>query len=201
MMTHKIQQRPALFWLSWLLALVPSLAAGLAQFDGFQVEQSQAGSADSDQLILDITRQGGGLIFPASKQLYFRLYRSGRLEFEVPPKFDPEATRPNFELVKQETKLNARDVDDLIRLAEQPNLLAAASSYPALEEEIDAVMVTTVSYTYRDRKKQIVITNYRPGHPKAASYYPSSLKNLLSRVVELRPKTDDEIQYGWGNIY
>lgn len=199
-MIHKIRQQPILLWLFWFLWL-SSLATGLAQSYESQTEQPQSGRADSDQVVLDITRQGSGLIFPASKQVYFRLYRDGRLEFEVPPKFDPEAKQPSFELVKRETKIKTREVDELISLAEQSNLFAASSSYPALEKEIDAVMVTTISYVYGDRKKQIVITNYRPGHPQADTYYPSSLKKLLSRVVELRPKTDDEIQYGWGNIY
>lgn len=166
-----------------------------------QVGKSNKQATKTEQVILEITRKGAGMIFPTIKQVYFRLYENGHLELEVPPKFDPEAERPRFELSKREYKLNAKEVNEIISLAEKPDFLTAAEDYPALEHEVDAAMVTTMFYSSHGHKKKIVITNYRPNHPKASSYYPVSLRELLRRVVELRPKTKEEIQYGWGTIY
>jgi hypothetical protein len=135
------------------------------------------------------------------KQVYFRLYRSGRLEFEAPPKFDPEAGRANFELVKKTTQLTPDDVTELFRLTENRDFHRVAKEYHALETWVDAVMVTTIVYSGSNLEKKIIITNYSPKHEKAIGYYPDSLRMLLQRVVLLRPKTDEETEYGWNEIY
>src|SRR4030095_5889150 len=135
------------------------------------------------------------------KQVYFRLYRSGRLELEAPPKFDPEAGRANFELVKKTSQLKSADVAELIKLAERPDLQKAAKEYHPLQTWVDAVMVSTIIYSKSSQEKKIVITNYSPKDEKAISYYTESLRMLLQRVVSLRPKTDEETEFGWNELY
>jgi hypothetical protein len=141
------------------------------------------------------------MTFPLKNQVYFRLYEDGRLEYETPPVFNPEAERASFDLVMNETRLEPAAVAELIRIAEQSDLLDAPDSFKPLHTWIDAVMVTTLVYKHGDKEKRIVITNYNPKHKEAGKFYPASLQKLLQKVVELRPKTEEEKKYGTGFLY
>lgn len=153
------------------------------------------------QVVLEITRKGTGLTFPLKRQVYFRMYEDGRLEYETPPVFDPEAKGPSFDLVMNQTRLGPTVVAELIRIAEQPDFLDAPDDFKPLRTWIDAVMVTTLIYRHENKEKRIAITNYNPKHKEARKVYPASLLKLLQRVVELRPKTEDEKKYETGFLY
>jgi hypothetical protein len=166
------------------------MAAGIAH-----AQNNQA------QVVLEITRKGAGMTFPLKKQVYFRLYEDGRLEYETPPVFSPEAERASFDLVMNQTRLEPAFVTELIRIAEQPDFLDAPSNFRPFHTWIDAAMLTTLVYKRENKEKRIVITNYNPKHEEAGKFYPASLQRLLQRVVELRPKTEDEKEYGTGFLY
>ena len=174
---------------------VISLAASLMAAGVAHAQNRQA------QVILEITRKGAGLTFPLKKQVYFRLYEDGRLEYETPPVFDPEAERASFDLVMNETWLEPAIVTELLRIADQPDFLAAPDSFKPLHTWADAAMVTALVYKHENKEKRIVITNYNPKHKEARKFYPASLQKLLQRVVELRPKTEEEKVYGTGFLY
>ena len=183
-----------------LIAFVAAIALHLAAVCYAQAKECGQKAPDDD-FLLEITRKGTGMIFPLKQQVYFRLYVSGRLEFEVPAEFNPDAERANWELVKRESQLSSESVKELVEIMERSCFSNAAASYPALESDIDAVMVTTVTYRHGNHMKQIVVRNYRPEHPRGRDYYPACLRTLLQKVVELRPKTNEEVQYKWDTIY
>jgi len=178
-----------------LILCVISLAASFMAAGIAHAQNKQA------QVVLEITRKGVGLTFPLKKQVYFRMYEDGRLEYETPPVFDPEAERASFDLVMNETRLEPTVIAELIRIADQPGFLAAPDSFKPLHTWVDAAMVTTLVYKHGNKEKRIVIANYNHKHKEAGKFYPASLQKLLQRVVELRPKSEEEKVYGTGFLY
>lgn len=141
----------------------------------------QGGASDPDPVLLDISQCGVGMA-PRKRPLYFRLYESGRLEYEI--------STVNYVVVRKEIQLSSAIVKELIRRAERPDFLGASGEYPQLRKMRDSGVVTSIVYTHQDREKMIVIRNYDPQHPRAKSYYPASLIRLLERVSELRSKDE-----------
>jgi len=143
-----------------------------------------------DSLLFDISVQSFAMGRTTKFPLYFRLYKSGRLEYEVEQKSDSATGIAGVVYVKKETQLSASVVEELIRLAEEPDFLNAPGSYASLTPVRDASRSTIIVYSNsaRGREKRIVIRDYNPRHPRAESSYPKSLVKLLGRVSELRPK-------------
>ena len=147
----------------------------------------QEGASKADPVLLDISQRSIGM-GARELPLRFRLYDSGRLEYEVFSKTDPGSTK--YVLMRKELQLSAAIVKELIGLAEQPDFLGAPAQYPLLRRMKDSGIVTTVKYTRQGREKKILIKNYDPLHPRAKSYYSASLIRLLERTGELRPKDE-----------
>jgi hypothetical protein len=145
-----------------------------------------------NKILLEVTRSGRGMIWPnLITQLFFRLYIDGVIEYDV----------SNYRrITRRRHKLSAVEVEQLQALVQKPDLISAARKYPLIESLKDAVMKTCVSYKYQDKYEHILIINYMPDHPQANNYYPSSLKNLLKKVSEVRPKSRYEQKYGLDQI-
>lgn len=173
-----------------LLLLTPSLLA----FAQRRVESTPRPKSDlvakvpTAAPLLDISMTSSAMGRTSKQPLYFRLYESGRLEYEVWQKTDSDAGNAKQVLVKKEIQLSKPTVKEFIRLAEEPDFLNARDGYSSLVRALDWSVVTTVVYSHRGREKRIAIRNYRPLHPKAESFYPKSLVKLLARVDELRAK-------------
>ncbi len=80
----------------------------------FAAAFGQQTSDKPEALVREITRKGHGNIFPLREQLFFRLYGSGRIEYETPSPFDAEASKPNWDfllktcyLTKEQTETGA----------------------------------------------------------------------------------------------
>ena len=146
----------------------------------------QGGASDPDPVLLDISECGTGMA-PRKRPLYFRLYKSGRLEYEISSRIDPSSL---MYVVRKEIQLSRAIVKELIERAERRDFLGASGEYPQLRKMRDSGVVTSIVYTHQDREKMIVIRNYDPQHPRAKSYYPASLIRLLERVSELRSKDE-----------
>ena len=147
----------------------------------------QEGASQPDPVLLDISRRGIGM-GPRRRPLYFRLNEGGRLEYEVFSKTEPGS--PKYVLARKEIQLSEAVVKELIGLAERPDFLDASGEYPRLRIMKDSGIVTTIVYRRQGLEKKVVIVNYDPQHPRAESYYPASLRRLLARVDELRPKDE-----------
>lgn len=154
-----------------------------------------------NDFVLEITREGKGMVFPLKKQVYFRLYSDGKLEYEVPPEFNPEVASVNWELKHLTTYLTEKDVRQIVRLAEKSDFLKLDGFYQLSQQYSDAIMKTTIVYKNKVLTKTIVINNVQLKSPEAKKHYPSPLIKLLNKIVELRPKTDEEIKYKWGELY
>jgi hypothetical protein len=155
-------------------------------------QEAQEGSANEDRVLLEVTLQGRGMVWPnRMTRVFFRLYNSGKLEYDA---------RTKTKVERRKSRLNRQQVNELIGLAERRDFLEARKKYPALQDLRDATLITRINYTHENISKQILITNYEPDHLRATDYYPASLRRLLQRIMEERPITDYELEYGLGNV-
>ena len=143
--------------------------------------------AQVEKVLLEITREGHGMIVPTVPQLFFRLHDNGLLEYEVITRREVRA---------RHQRLNRAVVSEIQELLESRDLLDAKQEYPLLEDFKDAVMKTCIRYEQGNHYGHILVMNYMPGNPKAKSYYPPSLMKLLERIESIRPSTNYEHRYG-----
>lgn len=144
-------------------------------------------SDQTDPVILEVTQKGIGLISPNLKQLFFRLHTSGMLEFELAPDLDTDP--PDFTPIRKQSRLSPEKVNEVVQLITNSEFLKTPNEYSPLIKWDDAAMILVITCTYPGLKKQIQIINYCPEHIQGQKHYPVVLKNLLEKVVELRPKT------------
>ncbi len=156
---------------------------------------------DSDKLVFEVTRIGKGNIFPLKNQLYFRLYNNGRIEYQIPPRFDPNTEKPTWDFITKSIQLKEVERNRLLNQVGSIDFREVRFFYPALEKEIDALMITKISINSKKGLKDITFHNIRLDHKNAPKLYPDSLVKLLKIVVELRPKTKEEIIYNWDRLY
>jgi len=165
------------------------------------VANGQQTAGKSKSLVLEVTRNGHGNIFPLRTQLYFRLYGSGRIEYETPSPFDPEASKPNWDFILKTCYLSKEKAEELLELARKIDVGNLNSFYPPVGEALDAWMVTTVRFTTSKGPKEITLHNIRLNNKKTEEAYPPYLLKLLRLIEELRPRTDEERIYKWDTLY
>lgn len=177
-----------IYFLAAIYSLIIVLPAALVSQTDVQTDKSGTTSKDKSG-ILEITLKGEGMILPGEEQVYFRLYKSGLLEYQTLP-----------DMTMHKGRISDQDAREIIQIAEQSDFLNSLEEYSALKKLRDATLTTTIIYTNNGKSKRIVIRNYQHDHPQAESYYPLSLRKLLRRVVELRPTTDYERKYGLNTV-
>lgn len=133
-----------------------------------------------DALILNVCNQGSGMTALPSLRLYFRLYQSGRVEYEV-------SSDDNKFLLKK-TKIDAKQVAEIIKLGKESDFQNAKSEYPRFQIWTDSGLETTIIFKNQTKEKKIVVNNYSSFDKKNEKHYPSSLLKILQKVDELRPK-------------
>lgn len=169
-------------WIITLLAAMPyRVMASSVQADSI---------SDSSRIILEISDYGAGMVNYQGEKLFCRLYGDGRFQYEVLPKYRPNAGRKNYVLIKKEMRLSKNQVSEIVNLAEQSDFLQAKDKYSELHSLIDAVFVKTIIYRNTNREKKIEIRNYDSSEVRAASYYPQSLVKLLQKLTEIIQKED-----------
>lgn len=82
--------------------------------------------------------------------LYFRLYESGRLEYDGYPNQDPpKITSRNVQITRKHAQLSEDDVNELISLASQPDFLNAKDEYlPPVRYAVDAVFTQKIVFKH-----------------------------------------------------
>ncbi|MBS1769697.1 MAG: hypothetical protein JSS77_08535 [Acidobacteria bacterium] len=167
----------------------------------FAAAFGQQTSDKPEALVLEVTRKGQGNIFPLREQLYFRLYGSGRIEYETPSPFDPEASKPNWDFLLKTCYLTKEQTEQVLQHVGKVDVEKLNSFYPPVEKEIDAWMVTTVRFPTSKGSKEVTLQNIRLHDEKTTEVYPPYLLKLLRLIEKLRPKTEEESTYKWDKLY
>src|SRR5260370_7153526 len=110
-----------------------------------------------DPVILDVTGEDIGMVPCWGKYVYFRLYKSGRVEYR---RCDGSKTGHKMEIGTHDFKINEKETDEIIHLLEDPAFLNARDRYPRLVTNIDTFYKQTISYVGQNRKKQVIVENY-----------------------------------------
>ena len=146
--------------------------------------------AKPDEVVLEIITDASGMVYPKEGEILdFRLYKSGRFEYDDYPNQDPpRVTTRNVIITKKDAKLSADDVKELINLAEQPDFLAAKENYPRLRPHVDDQWITKIIFTHQGRTKKISAGDFWDMlyYPEDRAKYPSSMVKLLERVKDLK---------------
>jgi hypothetical protein len=140
-----------------------------------QSGQAQAKLNDSNSVVLEVTGEG---IFP----LYFRLYLSGRVEYQT---YEWSKSEYKKELVTHEFKIDKQETDGIIALLQHPRFLSARAVYPRLVTYEDSNEKQTISYYGQGQKKQVLVENYYGSNKKDSAYYPEPITKLMSKISDL----------------
>jgi hypothetical protein len=137
--------------------------------------------------MLEIIEDDQGMVTVVGEFIYFRLYESGRAEYEELYKYQ-YTPFPKWKYVKREMKLDRKEIEELIQLAEQSDFLKVNENYPRLKKFTDMATKMVIRYMRDSHNKQVVLFNYQPELPEAKTFYPASLRNLLQRVKEFKER-------------
>src|SRR3954468_18828238 len=113
-----------------LIFLLPVVALSQQSKPASVCAQKEAASSD-DEIVLTVCNHEHGMAPPLQPRLYFRLHKSGRIEYEVDAGNSPEVSSENWKLKIKEAKVTANDVDEIIRLGQMEDFQMAADAYPA----------------------------------------------------------------------
>lgn len=142
----------------------------------------------SDCIILEISTRADGPVYPNGDILSFRLYQSGRIEYDTFPANPSEGRFSTSIPSRKESHLDSREIEELTNLAGQTDLFYGPDNYPSfLHEQRDFTIETTIVFNHLGKEKRVVIRNYAPDDPDAKHHYPASLIKLLQMASELRP--------------
>jgi len=144
-------------------------------------------------VIMEITTHGYGMVYPRAEILTLRVYQNGRIEYDAYPPQGGESFNIRYWFPRRHSKLSSDDVNELVRLVEQPDFLAAQERYEGSYPHIDDTWETTIRFNYRGGTKQIVAINFWDitYSPDDAVKYPPSMITLLKKVSALRVKLTD----------
>jgi hypothetical protein len=134
----------------------------------------------TDAVILTVCNQGRGMTAPPALRLYFRLYQSGRVEYEIGD--------GNYKLKLKTTKIDAKAVAEIIKLGQEADFQNAKSEYPRIRIWTDSRLETTIIFKNQMQEKKILVNNYSSYDKENAGHYPASLLKMLKKIDELRPK-------------
>src|SRR5947199_683977 len=169
-----------------LIFLLPVLTLSQQSKSASVCTQTEAATSD-DEIVLTVCNYTHGMAPPLQPRLYFRLHKSGRIEYEVDAGNSPEVSFENWKLKIKEAKVTANDVDEIIHLGQMEDFQAAAPSYPAYQMWDDSSMESTLVFKYEGREKRIVVNNFSIHDEQNAAHYPASLLAMLKKVWTLRP--------------
>ena len=138
--------------------------------------------------MLEVTTQGYGMVYPRAEILELRVYKNGRVEYDVYPPQENASFNLHYWFPRQHSTLTSAEVTELSSLAEQPDFLAAREKYKEGHIHIDDSWKTTIKFAHGGREKQIVAINFWDitDRPEDASKYPTSMVTLLKKIGALR---------------
>ena len=138
----------------------------------------------NNPVLLEIYTDCSGMTYPQGKLLNFRLYQSGRLEFDkYPSQEELRYLHLQYWFPRTHSYMTRTQVNDLMALAEQSDFLGAEPEYPAAQVGTDSEFRTSISFRHEGHEKYIVVVDYY-GDDGIGSMdrYPPSLLALLRKV-------------------
>src|ERR1043165_6523235 len=169
-----------------LIFLLPALSFSQQARHASVCAQPQKDDA-ADEIVLTVCNYEHGMAPPLQPRLFFRLHKSGRIEYEIDAGNSSQVSLENWKLKIKEARITANDVDEIIRLGQMEDFQMAAPSYPVYQIWDDSRMESTLVFKYEGREKRIVVNNFSLVGDQKRVTYPASLLKLLKKIWELRP--------------
>jgi hypothetical protein len=164
-----------------MAVLSPGLLCQEPRVTGSRADTTQ--TAPANGVLLEIFREGRGMLPYRGRWLYFRLYQNGRAEYEkLATSQDDHQMRP----IKQEMQLSTQQRQRIIELINARDFLNAEEHYKELWHGVDTVFITKISSNTVGSNKQITLVNF---DIEARGYYPEAVVTLM-RVIEELLKTN-----------
>jgi len=142
----------------------------------------------NNPVLLEISTDCRGTTYPRGQVLEFRLYQSGRVEYDkYPPQTDSSSLQLSYWFPRKHSYIPAAQVNELIALAEQPDFLGAKHLYPPAQQGTDSEFRTSIFLNHAGHQKNIVVIDYMGDDGVGdEENYPPSLRGLLKRAFEMR---------------
>lgn len=139
-------------------------------------------STSEDLAVLEVIKEWEGMVPYWGKWLHFRLYQSGRVEYEkLTESEDSHQLRP----IKHEMQLSSKDREEMIQLIEAQDFLNAREFYKELWSGVDAVYKTSIASKNLKQNKEIMLVNFIADDPKGKGYYPNSIISLMKKIEQV----------------
>src|SRR5689334_24480509 len=110
-----------------LIFLLPVLALSQQTKPASVCSQPQQTDA-ADEIVLTVCNYEHGMAPLMQPRLFFRLHKSGRIEYEVDAGNSSKVSFENWKLKIKEARITATDVDEIIRLGQMEDFQRAAPS-------------------------------------------------------------------------
>ena len=176
----------AVFLIIFVMLFLPFLS--FAQRENSVCLEPATNDDSADPIILTVCNEGQGMTALPQIRLYFRLYQSGCVEYEINPDYNPEAGEANYKLVIKKTKVDEKEAAEIIKLGRESDFQKAKSEYPRFQMWTDSSLITTMIFKNQTREKKIVVNNYSSYDKENDKHYPAALLKMLQKIDALRPK-------------
>lgn len=168
---------------AFLIFAFPAIVAAQRANNSVCLKKNSDASAE---IILTVCNHTFGMAAIPQPRLHFRLYKNERAEFEINPPYNSWNKSKNYTLVTKKIKVDARTVEEIIKLIGQEDFQNAKAVYPRFRIGYDSRTETTVYFQSKDGAKQIVLNNFILSDEEHKKEYPPSLFALLRKIEELK---------------
>ena len=114
--------------------------------------------AKAEKVLLEITTEGIGMVYPRGIRLDFRLFEDQRFEYDKLANLDKPVSGPP--LTRKSSKLDADEWNAILLLMADSGLLGAKARYETIRKHVDDYWFTTVRITVGATSKTITIVNF-----------------------------------------
>jgi hypothetical protein len=167
------------------------VVASLTFFAGVAVSGEFFSSRQNDPVLLEVYNRQWGVACSSEPYLELRVHQSGLVEGDVISGDCPGYGRQLLSPYKRKTAyLTTRQIADLTRLLNQPQLLMSKAKYPAFADYTDAGTFETLAFESFGQKKTIWLNNPNPHHEVSRANYSPALVVLLLDIEQIRNRLD-----------
>jgi hypothetical protein len=146
-----------------------------------QIQQS----VSSDKIVFEISTKEWGMSGDDCPQmLKFRLYASGRVEYDICQYKDSNTGRQASFLLRKELKLPENAVAEFVKFVEQSGFIDAWTKYYSGLNLVDIVVNSTIIYRNQSGEKKVEIMNYLP----KSKNIPKFIDQIIEKADKFIPK-------------
>jgi len=128
-------------------------------------------------VVLNICTHERGMAPIPQPRLYLRIYTDGRAEYEASKGWDG--------LVQKEVRVNAEELEEIVRLGNTDDFQSALGEHPAYNHGIDSSKKITLDFYGTKGTKRIVFHNFYAADRANKKHYPAEFIALMERVEEI----------------